>query len=773
VKVGIVTLAIVTATAFGLFAKEERRQGVPGDREERRQGVPGDREERRQGVPGDQDHIGDQPRSSTAGDRLAPTAHPPLPADPSQYWFVPDAPASPTSASGRENTALMRFTRGAQLIASGEFAAGLPLVSTKELAASPLAPYADYYMGVALAGLSRLAEADAVLTELAVRKPEGYLREAGTLRLADVLVRNGAAARAEDLLEDLSKEKVRAPEAVFLALAGAEEAVAHRDHALEAYRRIYYDYPMSSEAVDAQSAIERLQTADLIPPDRYKRELSRAEQLFAARRWAQARAAFHSLARAAQGDDRELIALRLAEADYYLDRHRAARDGLRPLVDRNKREAEAQFFYLTAVRALGDTATYVRLARQLVTDHPDSEWAAETLNNLASHHIVADDDAQADVVFRELLRRFPRHRYSERAAWKAGWLAYRNRKFAETAEIFENAAFAFPRGDNRPAWLYWSGRSRDQLGDEATANARYRLAVADYQNSYYGRLAAKILRDRGEPLVPPTTRVAAAGAPPDAVPNDGVIRALAAAELYEEALREVQYAQRVWGDSPQLQATAAWIRHRQGLGLKATERFTALRGAITTMRRAYPQFLAAGGEHLPPEVLRIIFPLDFWPLITKYAKSHDLDPFLLAALMVQESTFTPEIRSAANAYGLMQVIPATGRTVARQLGIKGFSTSMLTTPETNVRIGTKYFKDMVDKFGGVHYALAGYNAGPHRVVTWRQEAPGLPQDEFIDNIPFAETQAYVKRILGTAEDYRRLYGTGVLDPNERLVAAAR
>jgi soluble lytic murein transglycosylase len=270
----------------------------------------------------------------------------------------------------------------------------------------------------------------------------------------------------------------------------------------------------------------------------------------------------------------------------------------------------------------------------------------------------------------------------------------------------------------------------------------------------------------------PNTRVADAAAS-DTVANDGLVRALTAAELYDEALQEVQYAQRVWGDSPQLQATSAWIRHRQGLGLTATERFTALRGAITTMRRAYPQFLAAGGEHLPPEVLRIIFPLDFWPLITKYAKAHDLDPFLLAALMAQESTFTPEIRSAANAYGLMQVIPETGRTVARQLGIRRFSTSMLTVPETNVRIGTKYFKDMVDRFGGVHYALAGYNAGPHRVIAWRQEAPGLTQDEFIDNIPFAETQAYVKRILGTAEDYRRLYGTGVLDPNARLVADAR
>jgi len=172
-------------------------------------------------------------------------------------------------------------------------------------------------------------------------------------------------------------------------------------------------------------------------------------------------------------------------------------------------------------------------------------------------------------------------------------------------------------------------------------------------------------------------------------------------------------------------------------------------------------------------VLRIIFPLDYWPLITKYAKAHDLDPFLLAALMAQESTFTAEIRSAANAYGLMQVIPDTGRLVARQLGIRPFNTSMLTVPETNVRIGTKYFKDMIDRFGGAHYALAGYNAGPHRVAAWLKEAPGLPQDEFIDNIPFTETQAYVKRILGTAEDYRRLYGTGVLDPNARLSASAR
>ena len=585
------------------------------------------------------------------------------------------------------------------------------------------------------------------------------------MALADVLLARGNGERAEDLLEELSTRKLRAPEDVFMKLAAAEESIGHRDHALDAYRRVYYDFPLSTQAVDAREGIARIEPA-AAPAERYARELTRAEALFSARQWTEARGAFQALGRAAQGDDRERIALRLAEADYYLDRHRAARTALVPYLNGSRREAEARFFHLTATRALGERDEYVTLARGLVADHPDSEWAAETLNNLASHYITIDEDDKAEPVFRELMRRFPRHRYAERAAWKTGWSAYRAGRFAEAANIFDDAAAAFPRADNRPAWLYWSGRSRDQLGDAATANARYRLAVADYQNLYYGRLSSNLLKQRGEPLLPDAPR-AVAPAPSSPPPTAALMRALTAAGMYDDALNEAQYAQVVWGDSPQLLATTAWIRNQQGRTLESMERFLALRGAITTMRRAYPQFMAAGGENLPADVLRIIYPLDYWPLITKYAQAHGLDPYLVAALMAQESTFTADIRSAANAYGLMQLIPATGRQVARQLGIRRFTTSMLTQPETNVRLGTKYFKDMVDQFGGAHFALAGYNAGPHRVVAWLKEAPGLPRDEFIDNIPFTETQAYVKRILGTAEDYRRLYGSGALQPGLR------
>jgi soluble lytic murein transglycosylase len=257
-------------------------------------------------------------------------------------------------------------------------------------------------------------------------------------------------------------------------------------------------------------------------------------------------------------------------------------------------------------------------------------------------------------------------------------------------------------------------------------------------------------------------------ATPAMIPSEGLIRELGSLELYDAALREVQYAQRAWGNSPQLDATIAWIRHNQGLGLDGTERFNAIRGAINTMRRAYPQFLAAGGENLPPEILRIIYPLDFYPLIVRGSSQHGLDPYLMTALMAQESTFTPEIKSSANAVGLMQLLPSTARRYASKVGIRRFSASSLTDPEVNVRIGMQYFKELVDRFGGEHFAIASYNAGENRVAQWRAEKPDLAEDEFIDDIPFPETQNYVKRILGTREDYRRLYGGGLLNPNQPM-----
>ncbi|MBI3050423.1 MAG: transglycosylase SLT domain-containing protein [Acidobacteria bacterium] len=701
-------------------------------------------------------------RAAAAGESAAisTTNHLPLPGHPSLYWLVPDAALSRASVPPSTESPSARFARGVRLIQEGDFAAALPLVQGADLDSTPLAHYRRYYTGVALLGLQRFEEAEAVFDAIDDRV-EGHLEEAAPLRLAEAALGRGDARAAADVLNDLSDETLTAPEEVFLRLGAAYEAAGDPARALRAYYRVYYEFPLTTQAIAAQEAIERLQTPGLVPPDRFRLELGRAERLFDAGRWAQARPAYAELAAAATGDERELVAIRLAACDYQLGRHRASRDGLRPYLKSASREAEVRFWYLSATRGLGDHAGYVALVRELVADHPESRWAEEALNDLASHYIRLEDEDAADQVLRELMRRFPRGRHTDRAAWKVGWRAYRQGQYGDASRTFELAAATFPRADYRPSWLYWAARSRDRLHEPAAATALYRVVAADYLNSYYGRLASAILADRKAAPVHPIVRTDPGAAPAPLVPTDAVVRALVALELHDAALDEVEYARKAWGDSAALQATAAWIRHRRGLQPGAADRFADVRGAITLMRRAYPQFMAAGGERLPADILRVIFPLDYWPLIRKYSEAHRLDPYLMTALIAQESTFTADVRSPANAVGLMQLIPATGRRYAGKLGIR-FSTRALTQPETNIRLGMRYFRDLMDRFGASHYALAGYNAGERRVARWIAERPGLAQDEFIDDIPFLETQNYVKRILGTADDYRRLYGGGIL-----------
>jgi soluble lytic murein transglycosylase len=106
----------------------------------------------------------------------------------------------------------------------------------------------------------------------------------------------------------------------------------------------------------------------------------------------------------------------------------------------------------------------------------------------------------------------------------------------------------------------------------------------------------------------------------------------------------------------------------------------------------------------------------------------------------------------------MQVLPSTGRLLARELKIRGFNAAMLAVPATNMRLGTRYFRGMIDKFGSVEYALAAYNAGSDRVEEWMGDAKYRDTDEFVESIPFTETREYVQAILRNAAVYKQLYG---------------
>jgi soluble lytic murein transglycosylase len=703
---------------------------------------------------------------------LKPTNHPRVSLDVSQLWL---APASTTSRAKVAND----LAAAVKLEVDGDFAKALPIVSQPARQQGTLGAYAIYYKGFAELRLSRPADARLTFQMLRGTDPVGYLAEAGALREAECDEALGDNAAAVRVYERLIAMKTVTPDDIMIRLGRAARASGNTDKAIEAFARVVYEFPFSDLAAQASAELESLPYGPVAPgSNRYKLELGRAERLFGAKRYTQARQVFEGLRSMAQGDERELVNLRIAESDYFLKRARNARDGVKPYVENASRQGEALFFYAVASRELGDTEEYLRTVRRLAQDFGDQTWAEEALNNLATYYILQNDDAQADATFREMYEKFPTGHYAERAAWKLGWWAYKNGRYADTVRAFESGAANFPRSDYRPSWLYLSARAHESLGNATLAESRYNLVATDYLNTYYGRLAMKRLDpstglgsgDRA--TIRPASPSAALGtseivadesAPAALPPNAPVVRALLAAELYDQALDELKFAQRNWGDSPAIQATFGWIYNQRG----------DLRAGINAIKRAYPQYMAAGGERLPPAILKVLFPVSYWPLIRKYSAANNLDPFMIAALIAQESTFTADVRSSANAYGLMQILPSTGRQYNRSMQLSNrYSISMLTTAETNIKMGTKYFSDLVRQFGGVHYALATYNAGPNRVARWISERPGVDREEFIDDIPFPETQGYVKKILGTAEDYRRLYADGSTASAEADVAPA-
>jgi soluble lytic murein transglycosylase len=682
-----------------------------------------------------------------AASQLGPTAHAPVAASLDELWLVPPE----TERRARRNAVYVPLAEAAEAFGAGDYAKALTLAGGPALVSSELSGYAAYYRGLAQLKLARAADARTTFAAIRPKAPAGSLTVAAALGEAEAAETLGDFRAALEIYESLAAEASLVNDDVLSRVGRAALAAGDRRKAAAAYGRVYYEYPLSESAVTATTELARLQ--DVATPRGEQAELGRAAQLFGARRHSDARSAYAALRNAVSGEDREVVELRIAESDFFLQRYQAALDGLAPWLDRGARQAEARFFHLSALRELKRHDEYIARTRALVADFPDSSWSEEALNNLGTYHILDNRDDLAAEAFAELFQRFPTGTRGERAAWKAGWWAYKNGSYAETVRVFETAARTYPRSDYRPSYLYWSGRAHARLGASSQAESRLRLVFTDYGNSYYGRLALRQLpRNARMAMAADVVSVARTTtvdeqAPP---PTTRTIQLLLIAGLYDDAISELRFAQRAWGTSPAIEATLAWAYNRKG----------ELRRAITLMRRAYPQHLTAGGQELPTAILEIIFPLTYWDLIRKHAAARGLDPYLVAALIAQESTFDPKIRSAANAWGLMQVVPATGRRLARSLGIRGFRTPMLTDPANNVRLGTLYFSRLVEQFGGTHYALASYNAGESRVVRWKAERPGLDEDEFIDDIPFPETQNYVKRILGTAEDYRALYGKG-------------
>jgi soluble lytic murein transglycosylase len=161
-----------------------------------------------------------------------------------------------------------------------------------------------------------------------------------------------------------------------------------------------------------------------------------------------------------------------------------------------------------------------------------------------------------------------------------------------------------------------------------------------------------------------------------------------------------------------------------------------------------------------PWVQRMLNPIHYADLTTLYSRRHDLDPFLVAAIMRVESRYQPDAMSCKGARGLMQLMPDTGRWAATRLGIEGYSDDLLFEPEINIGIGAWYLRQLLNQFdGNLAVALAAYNGGPSNVEKWLSSGEWSGSIDDLEQIPFGETARYVDRVSRAYRLYLRAYNS--------------
>jgi soluble lytic murein transglycosylase len=299
------------------------------------------------------------------------------------------------------------------------------------------------------------------------------------------------------------------------------------------------------------------------------------------------------------------------------------------------------------------------------------------------------------------------------------------------------------RGDQIGQADYWTARAYLALDREADARVALRAVRARDPLSYYGIRAAELL---GEPALAFVT----AASPPHRPEATALVdRAMPRIETLASLGRRADLALEV----DQLRAH---LRRYDGGEYALAE---ALVGRGHTLMG-----LAAGWEIQRREgewnrrLLRIVYPFPFQSLVLAESQAQGVDPYLVAAVIRRESAFNPDARSAVGALGLMQIMPATGRGLAREAGMQGFAPTMLSQPGLNVQFGVRYLDGLLRQFNGdLSLVLSAYNAGPSRAVRWRQFPEHKEPSLFMERIPFNETREYLRNVKIHLAVYRELY----------------
>ncbi|QNI34977.1 transglycosylase SLT domain-containing protein [Alloacidobacterium dinghuense] len=612
--------------------------------------------------------------------------------------------------------------------------------------------YADYLEAQADLQSNNLSQAETILSTFAQRHPDSIFVPSVPVLQANLFLQEGDPQAALRILDAHKGEAIANRADYQLALAKADQMAGRLPEATQLYRHTFLGFPLSNEAAVAKTQLAAMgATSSLTIEERSHH----ADALYKAGRFADAAEEYHALANDPGVTDGLKGSLLVAAANCDWKLKRLNKNELDRIPDSSDETgARRTYLLMELARDRDDGETQRNIVEQMETRFPSSPWLNEALYSSGNMYLLRKDFPTAITYYGELAKRFPTSSYAPSAHWRAAWLNYRIGQYSEAARLMDEQIAVYHGGKEIPGALYWRGRLYQNQENRPDMAATYYKTVARiYRHYYYASIAQQRLSELGSVTPAKLDSLEAMKPEPiptltDDIPEDDphVVRAhlLANAGLNEYIAPEIQAADGSdeWGALCEAKIYASY-----------GENWRAMR----SMKRAIPFYTSAPIDAIPTEYWRILFPQAYWSTIKSESEKNGLDPYMVAALIRQETEFNPGAISNKSAYGLMQLLPSVGKSMAKEEGIHHFATNDLLDPNTNIRLGTRYLRQTLDRFNSQpEYTFAAYNAGDNRVTDWQSIGNYKGMDEFVESIPFTETRDYVQAIIRNEEIYREL-----------------
>jgi soluble lytic murein transglycosylase len=611
--------------------------------------------------------------------------------------------------------------------------------------------------------LKRNADALANLEMMQREHAGSAIREQILDVLVPAAIEAGKPQLAVEAIEAYPPTSTKPP--LLLLRAEAYKSARQTARAAKDYQILFYKYPLSDEAKAAGTVLPSLikSLGKEYPYPGVELQEQRAQGFFDARKWKEARAEFEKLQgmlHEPENPHRQLAQLRIAQARVQLKGPSSLVASL-ALTDFDV-DAERLYALSQIYRSEKREGEMLAAIDQVVQKYPSSKWLEEGLMAAGNYYWVELNRSQAASYYQRVLDNFPSGKNAYNCEWRVAWVAYLNRQ-PDADGKFIAFLRKYPVSANAPNALYWLGRNAERAGSPAHARSYFRMAAERFPETYFGQHAALRLDKLGSGDEDPPEFLAQIPPPPPLRPFDEPIapaamdrwsRAQALRSIAFDAAAELELKSAYFAaGSPRLLFEAAQAAFDQG-------HFAA---GMAYGRLIVPNFDARRFSDVPLIVWRTLYPLPYEPALRREALKNGFDPMLAAGLIRQESTFQADAVSHKNAVGLMQVLPQTGRLMARQLRVR-YTKNSLFEPDFNLQVGMVYVTGLLRNLGAPEYALAAFNAGEDRIALWRSERNYDEIPELVESIPFTETRDYVQIVLRNAEVYRMIYGTSVPAP---------